>query len=322
MCVSENNRHEGLRIKCLFLGALFVCSAAPAKAQGPSPEAAPTLFPGGALLSYGSVITNRHVPVLSTTSVPPTAHPTFAHDGSFEFKWGFRTNFDFSFIVPIATRHFDFFTPSGETRVGGTGLGDAMLLLKYRFYRRDSERGTTQVSLQFGPKLPTGRADLRGTSGNLLPATLQPGTGSVDWLFGASWTYTGLFNLERLVADDETTYLLRQSGTQRTNVGSEFRSRFWLSYRPYQERTVGREWFVGPQLALVHLQDVRVSGVSQSGSGGTLLMAGATTFFGVRPGTHVWFSADFDVAHSNGLTFSPVRRRFTFGITQQFRVAK
>jgi len=40
---------------------------------------------------------------------------------------------------------------------GGTGLGDVMVLVKYRFYRRDSPRGTTQTSITVGPKIPTGR---------------------------------------------------------------------------------------------------------------------------------------------------------------------
>ena len=87
-----------------------------------------------------------------------------------------------------------------------------MVLVKYRFYRRDSPRGTTQASVTVGPKIPTGRTDLTGTNGRLLPAGLQPGSGSTDLFVGANWTYTGLFNVKRLVADEDFHSLIRTHG--------------------------------------------------------------------------------------------------------------
>jgi hypothetical protein len=111
----------------LLLLPLFCASTA--QAQGPAPETAPPLFPGGGLVPYNSVFTT----------------------------WGLYRDFDLTVLVPIVTNHFD---TVGTPGVGGTGLGDAMFLVKYRFYRRDSERGTTQASVTFGPKIPTGRTDL------------------------------------------------------------------------------------------------------------------------------------------------------------------
>lgn len=108
------------------------------------------------------------------------------------------------------------------------GLGDLMVLAKYRFYRRDSPRGTTQASVTLGPKLPTGRTNLTGRTGLLLPAGLQPGSGSTDLSLAASWIYTGLFNLQRLVADEDFHSLLRSKGTQATRLSSDLESRFWL----------------------------------------------------------------------------------------------
>ena len=54
----------------------------------------------------------------------------------------------------------------------------------------------------------------------------------------------------------------------------------------------------------------------------TEILAGVTTWVGVRPGMHLWLGMDWDVAHSNGATFMPVRRHISFGITQQFRFHK
>jgi hypothetical protein len=221
-------------------------------------------------------------------------------------------------LLPVVTNHFDL--AGRAANAGGTGLGDAMLLVKYRFFRRDSPRGTTQASFTFGPKIPTGRTDLTTATGNRLPATLQPGSGSTDVFLAANWTYTGLFNLRRLVADEDFHSLLRSQGTQATRLGNDVESRFWLSYRPYESKDAAREWFIGPVLTWLHSQDDRIAGVTQTGSGGDVLLTGVTSYVGVRPGMHVWFGMDWDAAHSTGSTFMPVRRHVSFGITQQFRL--
>jgi hypothetical protein len=215
-----------------------------ARGQGAAPETAPPLFPGGQLVSYSSSFTTRGLTPEASPSVPSTARPTFAYEGDFNFTWGFYRDFDLTILIPVVTNHFDGVSPT----VGGTGLGDSMVLVKYRFYRKDSQRGTTQASVTFGPKLPTGRTDLKGPNGVLLPATLQAGSGSTDFFVGANWTYTGLFNLKRLVADEDFHSLIRSQGTQETRIGDDIDSRFWLSYRPYESQTIAREWFIGPVL--------------------------------------------------------------------------
>lgn len=294
---------------------LALLCASPTTAQGPSPEVAPTLFPGGGLVSYNSIFVTRG---LLPGSNPAPSRPTFSHEGDFIFTWGFRRDFHLTVLVPLVTNHFDA-TRQGGTSVGGTGLGDAVVLVKYRFYRRDSERGTTQASLTLGPKFPTGRTDVVDLNGKPLPASLQPGSGSTDLFVAATWTYTGVLNVKRLVADEDFHSLQRSTGTQATRRGSDLESRFWLSYRPYQSKNVAREWFIGPDLIWRHSQNDRVSGITREGSGGDALLAGLTTFVGLRPGMHIWLGMDWDVAHSTGALFMPVRRHISFGITRQFR---
>jgi hypothetical protein len=249
--------------------------------------------------------------------IPGIARPTFSHEGDFNFTWGFRRDFDLTVIVPIVTGHF---SRPGAPGVGGTGLGDASLVAKYRFYRRDSPRGTTQASVTFGPKIPTGQTHLTDRNGVRLPPGLQPGSGSPDLFLAANWTYTGLFNIRRLVADEDFHSLLRSEGTGATRFGSDLESRFWLSYRPYEAKNGEREWFIGPALTWLHSQEDRTAGVTQNGSGGNVLLAGITTFVGARPGMHLWFGMDWDVAHSTSSLFMPVQRHISFGITQQFQL--
>lgn len=305
------------RLMRVCLSFLFLSCASKASGQGAAPETAPPLFPGGGLVSYNSVFTTRSMMPGISDGIPPTARPTFSHKSEFNFTWGFYRDFDLTVLVPIVTNHYD--AASAQT-VGGTGLGDAMVLVKYRFYRRDSERGTTQASVTFGPKIPTGRTNLTNPSGGQLPASLQPGSGSTDLFVAANWTYTGLFNIRRLVADEDFHALVRSQGTQSTRLGSDLESRFWLSYRPYESKDGAREWFIGPALTWLHSQDDRIAGVTQNGSGGDVLLLGVTTYVGVRPGMHLWLGADWDIAHSTGATFMPVRSHISFGITQQFRL--
>jgi hypothetical protein len=248
--------------------------------------------------------------------IPVTSRPTLSHESDFKFTWGFYRDFDLTILIPVITNHFDVATATAQ----GTGLGDAMLLVKYRFYRRDSSRGTTQASFTLGPRVPTGRTDLTGSTGKLLPAGLQPSSGSTDLFPAANWTYTGLFNVRRLVADEDLHALVRSEGTQATRLGSDFTSRFWLSYRPYESNDGSREWFIGPVLTWLHSLNDRVAGVAQTGSGGGILLAGITTYVGVRSGMHLWLGMDWDTTHSSGTKFMPVRRHISFGITQQFRM--
>jgi hypothetical protein len=299
----------------LALAVLFCASRA--RGQGPAPETAPPLFPGGGLLSYNSIFTTRGLMPGMSGGIPVTARPTFAHEADFNFTWGFYHDFDLTVLLPIVTNHFDM---ASARAVAGTGLGDAMVLVKYRFYRRDSPRGATQASVTFGPKIPTGRTNLTDGDAHLLPASLQPGSGSTDVFLAANWTYTGLFDYRRLVADGDFHSLIRSEGTQATRLGSDLESRFWLSYRPYESKNGDREWFVGPVFTWRHSQDDRISDATQRGSGGDVLLGGITTYVGVRPGVHVWLGMDWDAAHSTGAKFMPVRRHISFGITRQFRL--
>ena len=299
----------------LFL--VLLCGVSVASAQGPAPETAPPIFPGGGLISYNSIFSTRGAMPQADGGISATARPTFTHEGDINFTWGFYKDFDLTLILPIVTNHF---SPPAAPQVGGTGLGDLLVLAKYRFYRRDSPRGTTQASVTLGPKFPTGSTGLTGGDGRRLPAGLQPGSGSTDLFLAANWTYTGLFNLRRLVADEDFHTLLRLEGSQATRLGSDLESRFWLSYRPYEAKNGEREWFIGPALTLLHSQDDHISGVNQNGSGGTALLAGITTYIGLRPGVHAWVAADWDIAHSSSALYAPVRRHISFGITQQFRI--
>ena len=71
---------------------------------------------------------------------------------------------------------------------GDAGLGDLKLLAKYQFVQHDTKRSSFRMTYLGGLKLPTGRADATDDGGPL-PAPLQLGTGSYDFIAGSIATY-------------------------------------------------------------------------------------------------------------------------------------
>ena len=291
--------------------------AASGWAQGPTPETGNTIFPGGAMASYGADLVFRKSPPGATT-IPATILPTTGISQPLQFGWGIRRDLELSAITSIATNRLSLpgAVPGGH--VGGSGLGDSLLLVKYRFVRRDSERGTTQASVAFGPKLPTGRTDLRDAFGNLLPVSLQPGSGSTDLFLNFSGTYTGLFGAEKLVADGTVDYLDRTAGVERTRLGNTLQARLYLPYRPYESHSVGKEWWVGPELIWERQGYMRIGGARQADSGGNVLSVGGATYFSPHPGLELWLGIDFAVAQEWNGSQDTVQRHISIGISKQF----
>ena len=112
-----------------------------------------------------------------------------------------------------------------------------------------------------------------------------------DLYLNGSFTYTGLFGIRKLVADSSTDYFVRND---------EINSRLWLPYRPYQSASVGAEWWIGPSLSWQHTVI----------DNGTVFSAGGATYVSPKAGTILWA----------GLDFPGNNRRWSFGITRQFRL--
>src|ERR1700740_3020145 len=95
------------RLIWVYLLMLSSFYAPIARGQDPTPETAPTLFPGGALVSFDSNFTTRGVISDSSQVIPLTARPTFSHAGSFIFRWRFYRNFDLTVLLPVITNHYE-----------------------------------------------------------------------------------------------------------------------------------------------------------------------------------------------------------------------
>jgi len=63
------------------------------------------------------------------------------------------------------------------------GLGDITLIGLYDIYRDERVKPAKTVSIGLGIKMPTGENDVRKANGELVHASMQPGTGSWDPIF-------------------------------------------------------------------------------------------------------------------------------------------
>jgi hypothetical protein len=88
-------------------------------------------------------------------------------------------------VVPYLVKEMK---TADKRHLDARGVGDISLTGKYRLYREDVPRGSTQFSLIGGLELPTGSTTKR-KDGVKLPRPLQLGSGGVDPFFGlaASW---------------------------------------------------------------------------------------------------------------------------------------
>ena len=95
--------------------------------------------------------------------------------------YGLRSTISLIAILPFVDKELSLRDDAVQQPIGGAGgLGDALFLAKWRFYKRDRGRGTFQLATELGVKAPTGADDLRGIDNQLLPPTLQRGSGSWD----------------------------------------------------------------------------------------------------------------------------------------------
>ncbi len=117
-------------------------------------------------------------------------------------------------------------TPPTVEHVGDSmGVGDATLYTQYRILHDAGENRS--FSMLTGLKTATGRTDVTTSSGALLEAHHQPGSGSWDPLLGIAYTE----GMGRWSFDTSALYSLATDGTGDSNLGDVFNYNAAISYR-------------------------------------------------------------------------------------------
>ncbi len=114
-------------------------------------------------------------------------------------------------------------------------LGDASLMLGYLYAFKSGRTGWDHTLYgAAGIKMPTGSAALV-KDGNLLPPGLQPGSGSVDWMFMMAWNQFG----KSFGVGAESSFRLARPNRDHYSLGNRFGAAAKTYYRlPWTARDV------------------------------------------------------------------------------------
>ncbi len=185
-----------------------------------------------------------------------------------------------SALVKIPYVNKELRTAGGPDR-GVQGLADITVLGKYRVYTKNFIGGTSRLALIGGLKLPTGDDDATDSLG-LLPPPLQLGSGSVDVVGGAAYTYQTLDH----EFDADLRYIFKQEANN-FEFGDAFQYNFSYQKRIFPvtlpDKGMYSQWNALLELNGVYQERNVASGVAVLASGGhTLFLSPGIQFVDKR----------------------------------------
>ncbi len=156
------------------------------------------------------------------------------HSALFEINYGLSERFGIAGVMPFIRQERQISSFGGQDDFSkAQGMGDALLLLKYRLLNKDFPSQWEWVA-GVGSKLPTGRTNHTGNNGIVLAADMQPGSGSFDGIF---WSYLlrSRFLTNNLSVAGVTMYRYsgnhkRYNRSQTYRFGNEFQASLGLNY--------------------------------------------------------------------------------------------
>lgn len=157
-----------------------------------------------------------------------------------EINYGLSDRLSVAAVVPYISQIRRINGFEGVQEVTQTqGLGDLVFLLKYRVTPVETNFNHTWV-VGAGPKLPTGKTDFTNNNGLVLPADMQPGSGSLDGFLWSFYQKSGLFSpalsLVNVVTFRKSGKNKSYNGAQTYEFGDEFQFNLGLNYRVFTIR--------------------------------------------------------------------------------------
>jgi len=150
----------------------------------------------------------------------------------FSFLWSTSRDFTIAALLPVPKRHSEQVREDGTVVTGNQfGPGDISFLGRYKIITHHDMETSLAVSVNGGVKLPTGATNGKDNQGEYLDPHIQLGTGSTDFLAGAS----------AFAAFDEFTVIgnllgsLTTQGTRGHRFGNSLNYDVSMRYRLYPE---------------------------------------------------------------------------------------
>ena len=204
-------------------------------------------------------------------------------------------------VVPVTFKELQ----TQEGKRNANGIGDARLVARFTVYKKDAVGKTYRIAPFIGVKAPTGD-DTRTDELGLLPASLQPGTGSWDVFGGLIATYASVdWNLDLQASYRANT---RSGDFERGDVARADAS-FQYRLLPGTLSRHDKGYVYGVLEAnLVHSKRMRINGIQDLNTGGTTLYLVP----GVQYATRRWIAeAAVQLPVIQDLNGSALERDFT-----------
>lgn len=216
---------------------------------------------------------------------------------SVSFAYGVTDNLTLSTRIPYVARND---IREGEIEDGeaeahdhgdADGVGDLSVLAQYRFFNGDS----VAASLISGIKAPTGNTSEKDGD-ERLETEFQPGTGSWDWIFGASSS----IDAGRFGFHGNVLYNLTTEGAQNSEIGDAFFYNLGIVYALFADPHPGTghhdhshvTWDVMLELNGENRRKNEIDGNEEDNSGGDIIY--------LAPGVRVSSSSGWSLFMSVG----------------------
>ena len=236
----------GGSMKAIIAGLVIVVTLCPSIAAGQifGRGARTEFISGFGLRTFISVRERNRLLVDGTEVIDPAEREFRARVTPIGIVYGLRPTLSVITILPFVDKTLSRRDGAVQQRIGGAGgLGDALFLAKWRFYKRDRGRGTFQLATELGVKAPTGADDLRGLDDQLLPPALQRGSGSWDPTADFLVTYVPPAGRGRWIFTGDVG-VTATTTTNDFEVGNQVSYDGMVKYRVHPARYPGRDTFL------------------------------------------------------------------------------
>ena len=200
-----------------------------------------------------------------------------------------------------------------------SGFGDALFLIQYQFLRFK----TSSFYLTIGPKIPIGKSDLRDENDILLPADLQPGTGSWDAIAGTGYVKTNFIrptmNLTMTLVSKFNSYSDRYNGSQQYKYGNDYQFLFGLT-----DSFLIRKLILNPGILMRfwHTSSDKVDGNDFPNTGGSWVYLVPSINFAVNQRFSTFISFEIPIYQNLNGTQLSTSLRISAGVQISFSTTK
>lgn len=197
--------------------------------------------------------------------------------------YAFTDKFFATLILPVVDRDEDHLHEHDEfenENLTASGLGDLTLLGNYIFFSRGDTDNFTKTAVQFGIKAPTGATD-KMIEDDRVESHLQPGSGSVDFLFGVN----AVQSFERFSLFGSLLYKLNTEGDFNYQFGNTLNYDLVGRFRVLPAESIGpqQSFYISLGLNGEHIGDDEEDGMKVPDQGGDIIyLSPGIQFFPVQ----------------------------------------